>query len=247
MDKHKTHSTVRLRTVADEQRMETDNPASPREEATGEVLHELRVHQRKLEGQNEKLRMALVALDALRARYSNFFEMAPLGCVALNEEGMIQEANLLASTMLRIPRVTLNDKPLSEFIAEEDHDDYHLFRSALFDTGAPQACELRMKQHDGAQLWVRLEATVVKNQNTGGRICLATISDITKPRNLKAELVRTDLVARMDGLAGDVEYPSYFCSSQPGAPPRRSSQSYRHRGKTSSRVARARWRREYWR
>ena len=206
MDKRKTHSTVCIRARDEQQRTKTDSPASLPEKATGEVLHELRVHQRKLEGQNEKLRMALVALDALRARYSNFFEMAPLGCVALDEEGMIQEANLRASTMLAIPRVTLNDTPLSEFIVEEDQNGYHLFRSALFDTGEPQACELRMKQHDGTQLWVRLEATVVKNRNTGARICLATISDITKPRNLQADLVRTDLMARMDVLAGDVAH-----------------------------------------
>ena len=186
-DERKTHSTLLMRVEDDPRRMETEDPASLPAKVTRGVIHEQGVHRGELERQNEELRRALVQLDALRARYSNLYEMAPVGYVALSEEGIIQEANLRASTMLGIPRGALDNQPLTRFFVDEDQDVYPLFRKALFDTGEPRVFELRMKQQNGAQLWVRLEATAVRNQGNGARICLATISDITKTRNLQGQ------------------------------------------------------------
>lgn|ERR1700728_4094107 len=83
-----------LRGRADEKagahRNDSHDPLPP-EEAQW-VLHELRVHQ--LEVQNESLRRAQEDLEALRERYFDLYDLAPVGYLTLTEQGLILEANL---------------------------------------------------------------------------------------------------------------------------------------------------------
>ncbi len=53
-------------------------------------------------------------------------------------------------------------QPLTRFVLPEDEDIYWLHRKPLFETGAPQVCELRMLRKDGSQFWARLEETAAQ-------------------------------------------------------------------------------------
>ena len=133
-------------------------------EEARQTLHELRVHQIELEMQNEELRRAQVELDASRARYFDLYDLAPVGYCTLSEQGLILEANLTAATLLGVPRGALVKQPITRFILAEDQDIYYLHRKRLFETGAPQACELRMVRKDGAPFWAHLEATAARGR-----------------------------------------------------------------------------------
>src|ERR1039457_4567970 len=63
-------------------------------------LHELRVHQIELEMKNEELLRTHVELDAARARYFDFYDLAPEQLFVLSEQGLILEANLTAASRL---------------------------------------------------------------------------------------------------------------------------------------------------
>ena len=144
-------------------------------EDTRRTLHELRVHQIELEIQNEELRRAQVDLDAARARYFDLYDLAPVGCFTISEQGLILEANLAAATLLGVARRALVKQSMTRFILKEDQDLYYLHRKTLFEThsasslrqssvqagqaGEPQACELRMVKQDGTYFWARLEVT----------------------------------------------------------------------------------------
>ena len=143
------------------------------------TLHELRVHQIELEMQNEELRRAQAELDAARARYFDLYDLAPVGYITITEPGMILEANLTAATLLGSPRGTLARNPISHFILKEDQDSYYLHRKQLFETGEPQAWELRMLKMDGTVFWAHLQATVAEGEG-GARVCRCVLSEITR-------------------------------------------------------------------
>ena len=134
-------------------------------EETRHALHELRVHQIELEIQNKELHQRQEELDAARARYFDLYDLAPVGYLTVSEKGIIREANLTAATLLGMVRIYLIRQPLSRFIYEEDQDIYFRFRKQLFETGKPQACELRMVKEGSPLLWAHLEATVAQDHS----------------------------------------------------------------------------------
>ena len=126
--------------------------------------------------QNEELRRAQVELDAARARYFDLYDLAPVGYCTVSEEGLILEANLTAASLLGVARGALVGQRLTGFILPEDEDIYYLHRKQLFETGEPQACELRMVKKDGTAFWAHLEATAAEDPG-GEPVCRVVMSD----------------------------------------------------------------------
>ncbi len=137
------------------------------------------VHQIELEMQNEELRRTQEELEASRARYFDLYDLAPVGYFTLSEQGLILEANLTAAKLLGVARGALVKQPLSRFILPEDQDIYYRHRKQLFETGAPQAWELRLVRKDAAPFWARVEATTAQDAD-GAAVCRAVVSDITE-------------------------------------------------------------------
>lgn len=67
------------------------------------MLHELQVHQVELEMQNDELRNAAEA-DALRERYADIYDFAPISYFTLDPQGMILDMNLAGAILLGIQR-----------------------------------------------------------------------------------------------------------------------------------------------
>lgn len=152
------------------------------------LLHELRVHQIELEIQNESLRETQEELESSRMKYFSLYDLAPIGYFTLNQEGLILEANLTASSLLGMARSNLVKKPLTRFIFPEDQDIYYHHRQQLLKTGAPQAYELRLVKKDGSIFWVILESIVIQNNKNGDNLCYTVISDITDSKQVEHKL-----------------------------------------------------------
>ena len=137
--------------------------------------------------QNEELHRTQVELEASRARYFDLYDLAPVGYVTLSEQGLILEANLTAATLLGVARGALVKRPLPRFILPEDQDIYYRHRKQLFETSAPQVCELRMLRADAAPFWARLEATAAQDAD-GAPVCRIVVSDITAHKQAEEAL-----------------------------------------------------------
>jgi PAS domain S-box-containing protein len=167
---------------------ESLNALSPEE--TRQTLHELRVHQIELEMQNEELRRAQVEISAARARYFDLYDMAPVGYCTICEKGRILEANLTATTLLGVARAKLVDQHISRFIFNENQNIYYLHCKQLFDTGKPQAFDLRMVKNNGAAFWAHIESIIAQDAK-GVSVNRVVISDISERKLAETVLQRT--------------------------------------------------------
>ncbi|MGD9974208.1 MAG: ATP-binding protein [Desulfatirhabdiaceae bacterium] len=193
------------------EKLETLSPEEIRQ-----MVHELRVHQFELEMQKEELLATQLELDAIRARYFNLYDLAPVGYCTISEQGLILEANLTAATLLGVNKGALIRQPITRFINKEEQDIYYLNRKNLHEAnlagpeqnGATQTCELRMIKRDGALFWVRLEA-ISAIDSDGTPVYRVLIIDITDKKRIEMEeaalkaqkqrILKTESLGRMAG------------------------------------------------
>lgn len=156
------------------------------------LLHELQVHQVELEAQNEELRRTQAALAASRERYVELYDLAPVGYLTLCGHGLIQEANLLAATLLGTERGRLVKRPFTRFILERDHARYYQYRKQLAATGARQECELQMLKCDGSTFWGHVLAVLAPDSG-GAPGCHVVLRDITERKRAEEESAKLQL------------------------------------------------------
>jgi PAS domain S-box-containing protein len=109
-----------LRTVAEKQLASKKSwIPSPDETDRLKLIHELQVHQIELEIQTEVLQETLTRADALRAKYQDLFELAPVGYLTLSKRGTIFEANKCAAALLNQKPQALVGRKLREFVKED--------------------------------------------------------------------------------------------------------------------------------
>ena len=169
------------------------------EEAQNRLLNKLQTHQIELKTQNEELLQIRQELDAALAKYFDLYDLAPTGYLTLNAAGMILEANLSAANLLGVSKIELCKQSLTDFIYIEDQDIHYLHQNRLFDTRAPQVCELRIVGKAGALHWVRLEAKLAHNSD-GTPAYWETISDITERKLAEEHLGYTSTHDALTGI-----------------------------------------------
>ena len=129
-----------------------------------DLLHELRVHQVELEMQNAELLIARAAAEEAANKYSDLFDFAPIGYFVWDLKGRILEVNLAGAAMLGLSRSRAVDKHFSQYVAEEDRDQFYNFckRAALAEV--KESCEIRI-HGKGHPISVLVEAISGGDQN----------------------------------------------------------------------------------
>lgn len=177
-------------------------------ETTESLLHELQVHQIELEMQNEELRESQVALDIVRARYFDLYDLAPIGYLMLNAHGTIQQANLTAANLLGMTRGALLKQPLSKLILKADQDIYYLSHQKLMESGDPQSFDLQVVTSDGVAFWTNLVITLANTINHDNDNSLnreqeirVVLSDISARKQAEYAMQEAKLIADKANLA----------------------------------------------
>lgn len=165
MSDQQSDAARQLRQCAEEKSRQlevTDLPSLSPEEVQ-KIFHELRVHQIELEMQNEELRRTQHELEISRRRYFDLYDLAPVGYLTLNEQGLIKEVNLATATLLGTERNKLLEHPFSSFIFPDDQDLYYLHRKKLQQTHELQDWKIHLSRSDGSPLWVRMLLAPLRN------------------------------------------------------------------------------------
>jgi len=183
------------------------------------LVHELKVQQVELEKQNEALRRAQTSLEAASNKYREFYDLAPVGFVTLNESGIIREVNLTAASQLGVARRSLINKPFPSFIEAEDRDRFRRCLNRVFQEPGPHHCEIKLQRPDGGNCCARLDSAA--GHDTGGTpVCRTSISDISdlKQAEQKAhdsERLFASFMGHLPGVAAirDLEGRYLFANS----------------------------------
>lgn len=131
-----------------------DTPARPAEE----ILYELQVYQIELEMQSEELQRAQLMIEESRDRYTNFYDLAPVGYITLSHEALIDEINLTGATLLGKERGKLMRKRFAAFVAPEDRDRWDQYFTTVLQSDDKLSCELAVLRGDKTRRQVRLDS-----------------------------------------------------------------------------------------
>jgi PAS domain S-box-containing protein len=154
------------------------------------LIHELEVHQIKLETQGEELNLKNQELKELLHRYAELYHRAPTGFISLNNSGVIVESNQAASEMLGLPRASLKHRGFSRFIYSLDQQKYLEFLSELNKIPRGKARgELRLLRDLTEPFYVHIEMAPLKNDRCEIQGWLVAFIDIS-PRKRAEEALQ---------------------------------------------------------
>jgi CRP-like cAMP-binding protein len=142
---------------------------------TARLVHELQVHQIELEMHNEELRYAYDEADALRARYADIYDFAPVPYLTLDAQGTILELNLAAAILLGVKRSQKGRHRLGTSLAEASLPAFDHFLDDVLNAKNKGYCEVVLtptQQHP--ETLVRLEGV----PDEGGRECRVVMMTI---------------------------------------------------------------------
>ena len=193
----------KLRIKAEEQLAASDRQTDDMDRADLKSLaHELAVNQIELEIQNEELRQSRAAAEEARDRYLDLFDFAPVGYLTLDGHSRITEANLMGCWLLGVDKRALKNKPFTRFVAENETDNFYLYRKNVIRNNTKFNSILEMKKADGTLFSARLESIKV-----GEEQLRVTLTDVTERKKIAEALERSEKLYRslfenmLDGYA----------------------------------------------
>ena len=184
-------ATDELRRQAEAQRRRRSAVASGEPADTQKLLHELQVQQVDLEMQNEGLRAAQAEIAAGLARYTDLYDLAPVAYLNLGSDGRIHQTNLLAASLLGIPRSQIKGKHLRTFVCPVALPIYDTFLSKIFAGVGTASCEVALAPAGNRpRVVVQIEAAADKAEQA----CAMVLFDITERKKTEEELQLAALV-----------------------------------------------------
>jgi diguanylate cyclase (GGDEF)-like protein/PAS domain S-box-containing protein len=161
-------------------------PAVPKD--ADHLVHELQVHQIELEMHNEELRLAYEEADALRTRYADIYDFAPVGYVTIDAQGTILDLNLVGAILLGIKRSQKGRERFAASVMPDDLPTFNHFLETALSAKNKVVCEIMLlPSGQRPECMVRIEAV----HDEAEQECRMVIIDISVEKQAeKASLER---------------------------------------------------------
>ncbi|UOQ54612.1 sensor histidine kinase [Hymenobacter cellulosivorans] len=200
------HQGTPLRDAQREQLI-TQNVAGKTPEQVQELVRQLQEYQLELELQNEELQQAQLEAQAARARYENLYNVAPLGYVTLDAQGIIGHLNPRVSRYFKTEAEHLLGRRFAVFVLESYREAFQdFFRTTLASpTDVNYTLKVQLQAFDGTIFDARLDAMAAPDANDqpGCRLALADISTLQqaiRQRREQQESLDRALTASQQGM-----------------------------------------------
>lgn len=165
------------------------------------LIHELAIHQIELEMQQEELVQSQEELEEGLERFTELYDFAPLGYMALARDGTILQVNMTGTKLLGVERSLLMGDRFGRFVASEDVPDFNALLEKAFSSDGHVFCELKLcneaishfsadpslcaKRGVLPDRIVRIDAVV----SNDGQECRAAVSDVSMQKHVEKENV----------------------------------------------------------
>jgi diguanylate cyclase (GGDEF)-like protein/PAS domain S-box-containing protein len=138
---------------------------------------------------SETLLAANAALETTLARFTDFFDSAPVGFFTLTRDGVIVETNLAGASLLGMDRSKIAGKDFIRFIVSEKRQAFTNFLSRIFDGGGRQVCETILQKNMGVPALI---VQVTANARKSGQECQLFVNDVTERSRMDQALREKD-------------------------------------------------------
>jgi PAS domain S-box-containing protein len=144
------------------------------------ALEELRVADEELRQQNEELAVAHIELENERRRYHELFDLAPDAYLVTDLAGIVSEANLAATRLLRVEGQFLEGKALALFLAYEDRTHFRAFLNNAGRGATTHTNAFRLQPRHGEPISAEVTYSLVvqlRGKPTGIRWLIRDVTD----------------------------------------------------------------------
>ncbi|MGC1788665.1 MAG: PAS domain S-box protein [Terriglobales bacterium] len=150
--------------------------------------------------------MSLQALPAQAKHLFHYlFEQASLGIAVEDIEGKLLLVNPALCAMLGYGENELCGMNCSQFADSEDsQDDWALFQQLRAGVVDQYSLEKRYRRKDGAQIWGRLNVSLLKNRDGDSPLVFAFVEDVTERRRTEEALRESEQRLRLALQAGSM-------------------------------------------
>ena len=161
----------------------------------GALIHELQVHRIELEMQNEDLHRARTVAEDLSRKYIALFDFAPTGYFLWDERATIREVNLAGAALLGLDRTAVIEKRFGQFVVLKDRHAFTDFCKRAIVADTKQICQVGLLNGEEV-VEALIEGVAVATPERTGRLCRASVIDITEQKQTETKLKHSEETSR---------------------------------------------------
>jgi PAS domain S-box-containing protein len=151
----------------------------------GEAVRDLLTSKTDLEMRCEELCRSQRELDKAKARYSEFYDLAPVGYLTIDKQGVTLEANLTAGALVGCERERLINVPFSSFLHGHSEEIFHTLLQQIFSGRGRGRCELVLKRAKSLPAVVMMDS--ICSFAFDQRVMRCVLTDVTDMKHPKGE------------------------------------------------------------
>ncbi|HSH94371.1 MAG TPA: histidine kinase, partial [Roseimicrobium sp.] len=144
----------------------------------------------------DELQKAKAEMDASLKKYTDLYDLAPVGYFSIDEAGVILDVNLTGAALLGVARSRLIKRRFQLFMAPPNRMPFDVFLKSIFTGQKKQVCETPLLRTDRRPFWADLQAMSAVVDGGARKWCRVAVIDVSARKRAEEAQRRVDELAR---------------------------------------------------